>query len=50
MKKLKNFLEIHKIFLQKKKFYSKINTIDETDLSNFSDEQLKDFINNIIKD
>ena len=47
MKKLKNFLEIHKIFLQKKKFYSKINTIDETYLSNFSDEQLKDFINNI---
>ena len=46
--KIKKFFEDTEGSSSEKKFCSKINTI--TDLSNFSDEQLKDFINNIIKD
>ena len=48
--KIKKFFEDTEGSSSEKKFCSKINTIDGTDLSNFSDEQLKDFINNIIKD
>ena len=48
--KIKKFFEYTEGSSSEKKFCSKINTIDGTDLSNFSDEQLKDFINNIIKD
>ena len=50
MKKIKKFFGNTEGSSSEKNFCSKINTIDETDLSNLSDEQLKDFINNKIKD
>ena len=48
--KIKKFVEDSLVSSSKIKFSSKINRIDNTDLSTFSDEELKDFINQIIQD
>ena len=47
--KIKKFFEETEANSSEKKFSSKINEIDNTDLSRFSDEKLKDFINQILK-
>ena len=48
--KIKKFFEDTEASSSEKKFSSKIKKIDNTLLSNSSDEELKDFINEIIKD
>ena len=48
--KIKKFFEDIEASSSEKKYSSKINTIDNTDLSKFSDEELQNFINEIIKD